>query len=414
MFNTLTSVDDDLKNFRSASSPDDAITDAEIAILFDIIRNYNNQKMFFKLDPSRELLFWRYAEQHGLGGLLGFLSYRVNLQSDFIVHSARRRFHSNTIHFERSMKFCRKIHEISEQNNISVFIMKGPAISSGVYADNGIRSFADIDLFAESSSAAIKIAESLDADFIDLKRDSFLWRMRQSAKIHLESGGIEIEICFPLDNPSDPVYSMLKIYGKGLFRKRITFDEMMNPDPYIHAVFLIIHMSINHYFSKLVWFLDLYLIVKKNNLDVHIILNMLDQFGMSNAGLAVLFFCNKHIDAGFAKNLPEKKGWRNRLMQVFISEDFVANSRLAMKQAGVINRIKGFLIHAGTFYYFFDYNSVFRFYNSASYWSTVRFLNAFSIKSGLMIRIVEPICSLIMTPYSRIAGLILVAKHGKK
>ena len=201
--------------------------------------------------------FPRFLTQAQLQGLV----YRLIDKPDampaaihrFLAQAYYSTFAANTIKIE----FLKDLENRLSTENIPVILLKGVALLDTVYEDPGTRPMEDIDMLVRSEDfpGLEKILKQNDYKPDDIFPQMF---RRESVLIDVHTSLMHTsriksrEALFPMDRE--------RIFARSLpWRKGFTFIRI--PDECTHLIFMAHHM-IKHSFSKLVWLVDFFQIVR--------------------------------------------------------------------------------------------------------------------------------------------------------
>lgn len=385
----------------------------ETEAIFKLISTWINNTNTLDLSHYNEKTLWKYIDSHGLGGIAGNLCTNNKLKSDYINKKANHRYISNIFHTNKALEVCKKIYNHANLVNASIFFMKGPALSKNVYNDAGIRSFSDIDIFAKSYNDIIAIINSLQGK-ITKQPSKFrvIHNLRNAIKIHTKIDGWDIEFMYLINNPSDPMYNLLLDHQNQFFNKSNDLNKALNPYLEAHLIFLILHMSINHYCSRLIWFVDIVIFIKKYNniLNFDKFFSYLKNINMINITSIIFEFCNEHFNVKLPIVEPANMKWNYKFLKKIIISDMVINSKLAHQYQNKFKIFFMILFKIGTFYYFSDIHKGNYFKSLPAKWTTARFLNPLKIKNKIFTNFFEFLVSILLYPMSYILAKIYI-KH---
>jgi hypothetical protein len=135
-----------------------------------------------------------------------------------------------------------------------------------------------------------------------------------------------------------------------------TVDEMLNPDPGVHLVFLIQHMAVNHLFSRFFWFLDLAVLVRHNRerIDFDKVIFELGRIGQNNAAAVASEFCRKYIDVDFPVITAKLPAWNYAILHNLAAPADIANGRYGIYHQRRWDKFLGFFFGMMSFYFIED------------------------------------------------------------
>lgn len=113
-------------------------------------------------------------------------------------------------------------------------------------------------------------------------------------------------------------------------------QAILDPDPSLHMVFLILHMSIHHVFTRLLWLMDLAALYKsqKDRLDMDLVQGELVRLGLANAGHAATSWCRRNLDPDFPVIKPLLPAWNLQLMRRMTSTGDILAGRFQIYHHG--------------------------------------------------------------------------------
>jgi hypothetical protein len=284
---------------------------------------------------------WEFIERHGLGGALGALVADDLAPPGEIADLAMDRYLSNSVHYERARNTCRKILAAAKEIGLPVLNLKGPVLAGQAYGDGGIRAFSDIDLWAVSRTGIFKLLDVLDARMVeDSDFGGPIRRIRAPGAIVATVDGWEMEIRYPIPEPTDPMLEALAELAPG----RWPADDgwLAAPDPSLHVLVLLLHMSWYHYFSRLVWFLDLAALVSRRRAEIDFdwLLHQTRRLNAGNLLGVAAHFCRRHIDAAFPEFPLDAAAWNCGFLRRTADARTIARGEFSLHQRNAASRFR--------------------------------------------------------------------------
>ena len=228
----------------------------------------------------------------------------------------------------------------------------------------------------------------------------------------------EFEFRYPLDPPGEPMFDLLLGNQNKLKVIPETADDLINPDPSVHFVFLIQHMAVNHLFSRFFWFLDLAVLLRKNreSMDLQWIETELDRIGQTNAAAVASTFCRKYIDPDypvFARKIP---AWNYSAMQNLAHPENIINGRFGTHHQRKWDKFKGYLFSMVSYYLIEDPKKGFSTMGFGTYWTMYRLKRAAGIKFNHWLAgiIVGTLIGIIAYPLARLIAPLTRTKQSSK
>ncbi len=345
----------DQKSWRTSHLPE--LPKRELQVLLDIPSCwYNQQKLPIPKDCDWPIL-WEYIDRHGLSGIAGSLA--LDDLADFpkeIDQAATHRYFSNQLYYEQAVRCCSMVQEAAQKHNIPVTAMKGPAISFQGYKDNGTRSFCDIDLFSDKLASIQTIREELQSPLIKASANQNpLEKLGESECLSFRLENWELEFRYPFDppaNPIEPMFDVLTGNKEQLLQIPTKPNDIIDPDPSTHLIFIIQHMAVHHLFSRFFWFLDLAVLIREqvDRMDFQKIEKELDRIGQRNAAAVATAFCKKHIDPHIPCFTPKLPAWNYPIMNRCANPRDIANGRFGIYHKNTWRKILGYLYGIIGFY----------------------------------------------------------------
>ena len=268
--------------------------------LLDAITAWLHGTPWLLSDTADTTLLWEYGERHGLGGLLGTLALADVAISKRLPAEVTDRYWSTVLRGEQARRVCAILQQAGKAANIPIFFVKGPVLMEDVYSDDGMREFEDLDVFVPSANDARRLAVTLGMSVEeDSERGGAVQEVRDPGRMtgHLE--GWEIEIRYPIKGMGSSVSDM---FTESVFQRLLfTSGGLAMPTREWHLLFLVQHMATNHFFSRLVWFLDVAKLVQLHGaaMDWAWVERESRRLHLTNCLTAVGDFCRQHLHVTF-------------------------------------------------------------------------------------------------------------------
>lgn len=325
---------------------------AEMNALMDLPRAWLEKRPWTPVDNCDPDKLWEYIDGHGMGGILGMLATVNLVHGGLQFESAQKRYYSNTLHYEQSLLICGQIAQAAKKEGIPVALLKGPAIVKQAYPDAGQRAYGDIDIFVQSRNDALRLVNALSSIDTFSEHQGFLKRIKNPGEVRTVIGGWILEISFPEIPYADPIQDYLNAEGNDVFRVHDDLDSLLNPNPSVHFTYLIMHMVINHFCSRTIWFLDLVALVRsrEEDMDWNRITHDLGRVGLLNVAAHVSEYCRLHIDPNFPSMESDRKGWNDGFIRRLLQPTSVVNNRHCLQHAGFLPRVYAYASNTADFY----------------------------------------------------------------
>jgi hypothetical protein len=402
----------ELKSWQTSQLPD--LQEHERQGLLDLMHAwYHNRRFEFSKQCDWPVL-WEYIDRHGLGGILGsaVLDGICHIPEAFSQMSSHRYF-STQIHYEQTRKCWNAIGKAAQELNIPIKILKGPAIIHQGYVDTGVRSFSDIDVFADSLENVHRLCEKLQGT---VHRSSagqtVLERMGESECVSFFFNNWELEFRYPLEPPGEPMFELLSHHKNKLLSVPRNANDIIEPDVSLHLVFLIQHMAVHHLFSRFFWFLDLAVLVRNaaDKIDYTVVESELQRLGLNNAALVAAQFCRKYIDPDFPVLTRQIPSWNFSMMTKLAAPENIASGRFGIYHQKFRQKAYAYLIGLVSFYIIADPTE--KLFGFGTNWTLNRFRNSCGVKKPIpwVDFLLRPVLVFLLVPIARILSSITCRK----
>lgn len=340
----------------SAVSHLPALKPAELSFLLGLLAGIRGAEVpAFPPDGDAALL-WEYIERHGMGGILGGCADRVNHLPSVLAKAARHRYWSNCLHGQQARQRCNTLIEASERAKVTVFFVKGPALVDQGYGDDGLRGFADLDLFTGSANEARRLAAACGAQIrIDSSRRSIWSEIGDSGRVVAELDGTSVEIRFPVTGWTGPLFDLFP--SGRLPTLEWTANGLPAPNAEWHFLFLLHHLMMHHLFGRFIWFLDLAVLVRheRAKLNWGRILEESERLTMREGLATAANFCRSYVDPDFPEvPPPTHTAWNRAFIHHLANPQVILSSRRNKQQIQPIRRVWAVLHGAASYFLLTD------------------------------------------------------------
>lgn len=385
-----------------------AMTDEEMDAVMNLFNAWFENKQWTLPETCRRTLVWEYAERHGFSGMVGSMTLAGRIKDKKLGELGKQRYFTNLLQHEKCIKVCRDIQAKAIELNIPVVFFKGPTLDLSAFREPGIRSYADLDILIGSRKDAWRIIRALDYICEEgEEEDIFKNRFLESGRVHAFGNGWALEFCYPLDYSCDPMFDLLTRHKQKWLKVPGSVEELAMPDPELHLLLLIQHMS-RHLCSQFIWFLDIVAFIKSNHesIDFTWIEKEMAQLQMSNITSLIFDFCNRFLDNKIPSLSSDKTGWNFRIQDEVISNKQFS-SYYSMYHEGKWSRIFSYPLSPCRLYFITDpgYHAFYK-ESSASKWVASTLMHAFKLRNRLYYFSLRKLSQFLLVPFSFFIGLI--------
>ena len=196
------------------------------------------------------------------------------------------------IHILQKEEFDTVIHALKDYN-IDFIVLKGWALSYSVYNEPFHRPKTDIDiLISQSKKNDVKnVLSSLGFENPrGWEPESIIdqFSMRKTIANGVDAN-IDIHLELTNDKALQPLFLWTEIKGNSNLNNKLNCLTINKPYALLHAIIHLLHHNCNGDFLKLIWFYDIYLIVKSlTDSEKRIFLNKTEKSGLSQPIINVL------------------------------------------------------------------------------------------------------------------------------
>jgi hypothetical protein len=254
-----------------------ALNDSEINFIYDICAWFAGKKNQIPGPQGiRYPLLFDYLRKNGCtGAAFKFLEetnfpapaeFRQRCLDEYLAHEM-----VNTVF----MGTAARVADLCGQSGINYVMMKGVALLRSIYGDQAVRPLSDIDLIVENREAAELLTGRLQGrtqEGITFTSRRYKDYGRINCDVYDESLGreIEVEIYFPVDESTNPMIELFFKHSRRLFSSsgEKGAGELAAPDPTLHFLVLLIHLVHHHLGARLIWHLDIALLVARYGDDL--------------------------------------------------------------------------------------------------------------------------------------------------
>jgi hypothetical protein len=350
---------------------------------------------------------WTSLEAHGLGGLAGHMALHGKIDHGRLKETAEARYMTNLLHNERVERVVSQISDCCAENRIPVTLLKGPALLKQAYRDQGLRSFGDLDLFFASRGDILQLLESLDIGlFHDKGRGSPLQRLRNPGKLDACIKGVEVEMMHLPRLPTDAMQNSLQLHRP--FAVPSTERPIAEPNPSFHFVFLILHMLINHFCARLIWFVDLVLLYRERGsaIDWPWVEQELARLQLRGPAAGIIGFCRDSLGA---TELPQIQSgvedWNQPFIRYMLQPTTVLSRRLGIQYASGQRKRTLMLLNLVGFFLTGEPQGLREASSQATRHMTNRFLIMIDAHWNELAALCRPLCWLLVWPVARLSIL---------
>ncbi len=393
----------------------------EVQAFLDMPRAWLERRCWTLPDACDLNTLWGYVDGHGMGGILGELVTSKLVDGDNSFDAARHRYFSNSLHYDRSRRICRDIARAATTLEIPLLLLKGPALVNQAYGDSGVRAYGDLDMFVRSRDDAERLLDGLLAgneamgDYLP-----FLERIKSPGEIRTVFDGWKLEISYPVAPNVDPMRDYLTAHKARVFSVPTDLESILNPDPNVHFVYLVMHMALNHFCSRFIWFLDLVTFAQRQRdvLDWEQIVHDLDKMELLNVASHISGFCRRHIDPAFPAFDSKRRGWNDAFQKSMFKPESLVRSMLNVYHQGWAARFHSGCVYASSFYLLGDPSTKrFRPSLTATRRCGARCLYALDLKHRFLLHFAELVSVLGIFPFACLVScgiLIRLSRGGKE
>jgi hypothetical protein len=366
----------------------------EVIALTDLLQAWSRGASWRVHNRCDHQLTWRYAERHGLGGVIGSLAMSGRLDDEGIASLAIPRYLSNCLRYEQSLILCEHIEKVARDLGIVICFVKGPTLIPQAYHDSGIRSYSDIDIVLPSSSEVAKLLEALGLPRDAMKEASrgFKRRLLSPGKVHAFLRGWELEFSYLIRGGMDPLSEFLYRHALPTICGR-NEGRLSTLDPNAHLILLVQHLA-THMCSRLIWFCDIAAFIRcnKEKIDFLWIQREIEQLQIQNMASAITQFCSTYIDGDLPVIRPCPASQIYKLQQTMALPKLIAMRDYSVRPDSFLKKCRFYLLWFVGFFFLADpYRSCSGTY-LASKWMVGRLSYALKLKNrGLRALLAVPI-----------------------
>ena len=344
----------------SATSHLTKLDPAELSFLLGVLScTRETRTLNFPADADAALL-WEYFDRHGIGGVLGACTERVAGLPPGMAEAARHRYWSNCLQGEQARRRCAVLLEASEREGLTVFFVKGPAIVEQAYGDYGLRGFSDLDLFTASAEEARRLARVCGARaMIDSERQSIPCEVWDPGRLVAELDDWTVEMRFPVPGWHGPLFDLFP--NGRLPELERTASGLVVPRAEWHLLFLLQHLMIHHFFGRLVWLLDLAVLVGRHrtSLDWERVVRESKRLAMFEGLALAAGFCRDHVDPRFPEVASHGgQAWNRPFLRKLVDPSVIASTEWTTEWntqlVSPLKRARSFLYEVAAFFLLTD------------------------------------------------------------
>ncbi len=166
------------------------------------------------------------------------------------------------------------LDEACRAQSIPYVLIKGAALLTTIYPEQGIRPLSDIDLIVGSRDDAVRLVEALGLRLSAGHGETFAQRYGEYDKIALpyvleeERARANIEIHFPVIDSPYSISEFIGLAGPAFLKEPPVRGGVRIIDPTHHLVFLLLHLISQHLGGKLIWHLDIARLIEAHRRDI--------------------------------------------------------------------------------------------------------------------------------------------------
>lgn len=404
-----------MKSWRTSHLPNLQV--CETQGILDLMHGWFQDSDFSFSNRCNWPVLWEYIDRNGLGGVLGssVLDGLCDIPEQF-SQMAEHRYFSSQLHYEQALRCCKALTAAAIKLEIPLRILKGPALVHQGYVDTGTRYFSDIDVFTDSWANILKLSEELGGiENKSSEQQGLVARLGESDCYSFYLDNWELEFRYPLDPPGEPMFELLSFYQDSLLTVPGSVEDLLEPDPSLHLVFLIQHMAVHHLFSRFFWFLDLAVLVRnrQESIDFKLVGDELQRLGLSNVAGVASSFCQEHIAPDFPLLRTTLPAWNVKMMKCFAAPDNIANGRFGIYHEKLRDKIYAYLVGMVSFYLVADPGKK-RGFGFATNWTLNRFRNSFGVKKPIRLVdfLLRPVLAMVLMPVAWTLSLLTDKEKG--
>ena len=362
---------------------------------------YHSQPLI-NYDNEDVAILWEYIESHGLGGIVGAIAQAGGIQNPILDDLGTKRYLSNILYYEQTLALCSYLQDASLRLGFPIVFMKGPTLIDSAYRDPGVRSYSDIDVFVRSYSEGQALLEAIGcSEICDPMREGFFQRLYSPGKLHAWKDGWQIELCYPIDRPSDPMAECLCRLKDRIFSISLCKSTPWAPPPDVHFLYLMLHLCW-HFCSRLIWFLDIASFIRHNinEIDLEWVMHELKRLHMRTLPSGITRFCKNVIDQNLVILPRGERGWNDMFFNTMLSVDAnILRGDLTVYHQSLRSRMKGYFTSFSRLYLITDPSGHgLREDDTATSWSVERILTAIGLESSFLRKIFVPLAPFVMLP----------------
>jgi hypothetical protein len=352
-------------------------------------------------------VLWSSLEAHGLGGLAGHLALQGKIDDIRLKEAAEARYMTNLLHNGRVERVVSQITDCCAENLIPVTLLKGPALLKQAYRDQGLRSFGDVDLFFDSRDDILRLLVLQNIEvYNDKGRGSLMQRLRNPGKLDACMNGVDVEMMHLPRLPTDAMQNSLQLHRP--FVVPSAEQSINEPDPSFHFVFLILHMLINHFCARLIWFIDLVMLYRERGsaIDWPWVEQELDRLQLRGPASGIIEFCRDSLAATELPQMePGVEDWNQPFIRYMLQPTTVLSRRLGIQYASGRHKRTLILLNLVGFFLTGEPQGLREASSQATRHMTNRFLNMIDAHWNELAALCRPLCWLLIWPAARLSIL---------
>jgi len=214
----------------------------------------------------------------------------------------------------RNLSALIDVIKVLHDNKIEFLIFKGIILSKILYGDFYNRGSIDIDIIVLNEKEIFKIIDILKKRNFFLKNNKvlknklfkyFYLKAKNSIQLFSKQYNVSIDLHYRLFG--NRIFTA-NIY-KTFVNNKSSFDlfgyKVQTLSAEYHFLFTCVHSSI-HCFKRLLWIYDVYMFIKKNNIDFFKVYEIAKQYKLENHFINTMFICHKLFEIDNIEFLEKK------------------------------------------------------------------------------------------------------------
>ena len=384
-----------------------SLSRAELDALVAIMPAWMHQREWLPPQGSNPTLLWNAIDRQGLGGALGSLAVANLMPEGELGELAKARYISNMLRSQQANILCRKIQYAARGLEIPIINFKGPALVSQAYSDQGIRAFADLDMFASSRAEVFRLLNALGAKIDeDTDKVEFSRRLRAPGRVLATLDGWEIEIRYPAREATDPMLDLL--YRFDFASINAEDDCLIVPDPAWHLVLLVMHLSWYHYYARFVWLMDLAALVSRcrDRIDMDWAYQECGRLRSANLLAIAGRYCRMNIDDTFPEFPVNTRAWNYKFLCTITTDRMICSEKYSLHKRTALGNLLILWFRIVRFYLLADPLPRYSFNSPPERWMIATFVLGIRSTRASVRFVAGLLAHYVLLPLSRISAFI--------